>query len=113
MLTNVQLGLYQLAVDHGAAEELAEEARAGGAELVQLGLPGDATQATVQHQPDQADEGPERAALRGRLERAASLLRTESFPVVIYGFFVWLKASKVERLTPSEQPDVETAGTSA
>jgi hypothetical protein len=31
---------------------------------------------------------------------------------VIYGFFVWLKASKVERLTPSEQPDVAPAGSS-
>jgi superfamily I DNA/RNA helicase/RecB family exonuclease len=82
VLTNVQLGLYQLAVDHGAAQGLAEDAPAGGAELVQLGLPGDATSATVQHQPDQADDGPERAALRGRLERAASLLRTESFPAV-------------------------------
>jgi nicotinamide mononucleotide transporter len=32
--------------------------------------------------------------------------------LVIYGFFVWLKASKVERLTPSEQPDVAPAGSS-
>ena len=50
VLTNVQLGLYQLAVDHGAADELVdlEEARAGGAELVQLGLTGDDEHATVQ-----------------------------------------------------------------
>ena len=42
VLTNVQLGLYQLAVDHGAADELVDlEAQAGGAELVQLGLIGD------------------------------------------------------------------------
>ncbi|HWV25915.1 MAG TPA: ATP-dependent DNA helicase [Aeromicrobium sp.] len=31
-----QLGVYQLAVEHGAVEELAPGARAGGAELVQL-----------------------------------------------------------------------------
>ena len=39
--TNVQLGLYQLAVDHGAVDGLAglpDRAEAGGAELVQLGL---------------------------------------------------------------------------
>jgi RecB family exonuclease len=83
VLTNVQLGLYQLAVDHGAADELLDgRARAGGAELVQLGLTGDAETATVQRQPDQADDGPERAALRDRLERAAAFLRAESFPAV-------------------------------
>ena len=54
----------------------------GGAELVQLGLTGDDEQATVQQQPGQADDGPERAALRGRLTRAAELLRTENFPAV-------------------------------
>ncbi len=82
VLTNVQLGLYQLAVDHGAADELLPDGAAGGAELVQLGLPGDAGTATVQHQPVQADDGAERDALRGRLQRAASLLRTENFPAV-------------------------------
>ena len=84
MLTNVQLGLYQLAVDHGAVDDLRRPGRPwpGGAELVQLGLTGDAENATVQQQPDQADDGPERAALRGRLARAAALLRTESFPAV-------------------------------
>jgi RecB family exonuclease len=83
VLTNVQLGLYQLAVDHGAADSLLErKAEAGGAELVQLGLTGDAPAATVQGQPDQADDGPERAVLRDRLARAAALLRTENFPAV-------------------------------
>jgi RecB family exonuclease len=85
VLTNVQLGLYQLAVDHGAADGLVDEGSqgvAGGAELVQLGLPGDATTATVQGQPAQADDGAERDDLRGRLQRAASLLRTENFPAI-------------------------------
>jgi len=86
VLTNVQLGLYQLAVDHGAADQLVAEAGtggvAGGAELVQLGLPGEATSATVQAQPVQPDDSAERDALRSRLERAASLLRTESFPAL-------------------------------
>jgi superfamily I DNA/RNA helicase/RecB family exonuclease len=83
VLTNVQLGLYQLAVDRGGADVLLERpGEAGGAELVQLGLPGAAAVATVQHQPDQSDDGPERAALRVRLARAASLLRAENFPAV-------------------------------
>jgi RecB family exonuclease len=87
VLTNVQLGLYQLAVDHGAADELVgqdaeHDTRAGGAELVQLGLTGDDEHATVQTQPDQADDGPERVALRARLARAAELLRSESFPAI-------------------------------
>jgi superfamily I DNA/RNA helicase/RecB family exonuclease len=85
VLTNVQLGLYQLAVDHGAADDLVgaePEGVAGGAELVQLGLPGDSDQATVQAQPVQADDGAERGDLRLRLQRAASLLRTENFPAV-------------------------------
>jgi superfamily I DNA/RNA helicase/RecB family exonuclease len=87
VLTNVQLGLYQLAVDNGAADGLVGEGTqgvAGGAELVQLGLPGDAdltnARATVQAQPVQADDGTERDDLRTRLQRAASLLRTENFP---------------------------------
>ncbi|QIG43942.1 ATP-dependent helicase [Nocardioides anomalus] len=83
VLTNVQLGLYQLAVDHGAVDELLErDVEAGGAELVQLGLLGDAEDADVQRQPEQADDGPERAALRGQLARTAALLRAEQFPAV-------------------------------
>ena len=61
---------------------LDQEARAGGAELVHLGLTGDDEHATVQQQPDQADDGPERSALRARLARAAELLRSENFPAV-------------------------------
>jgi hypothetical protein len=49
---------------------------------VQLGLTGDDPSATVQQQPDQADDGPERTMLRGRLARAAELLRTENFPAI-------------------------------
>jgi superfamily I DNA/RNA helicase/RecB family exonuclease len=83
VLTNVQLGLYQLAVDHGAADGLIDaRAEAGGAELVQLGIPGQSAVATVQRQPAQADDGAERADLRARLARTASLLRAENFPAV-------------------------------
>lgn len=83
VLTNLQLGLYQLAVDHGAATELVgREVEAGGAELVQLGLVTDDEYATVQAQPTHAEDGPERDALRGRLERAAAHLRAESFPAM-------------------------------
>jgi len=83
VLTNLQLGLYQLAVDHGAVDELlGGDAAAGGAELVQLGLTGDDEDADVQRQPVQHDEGPERADLRARLARTATLLREERFPAV-------------------------------
>jgi hypothetical protein len=84
---NVQLGLYQLAVDHGAADGLDglphEHAEAGGAELVQLGLRDGGPEATVQAQGVQADDGPERTALRGQLARAVRLLRTEQFPAIV------------------------------
>ncbi len=77
---HLQLGLYQLAVDHGAVAELAPEAAAGGAELVQLGLTDGGETAVVQAQGVQPDDGPGRAELRQRLEHTASLLRSESFP---------------------------------
>jgi RecB family exonuclease len=80
---NVQLGVYQYAVDHGAVDELASVvgARSGGAELVQLGLP-DSDGAVVQQQSPFADTGPERAALRQQLDRAAALVRAERFPAI-------------------------------
>ena len=58
------------------------EARAGGAELVQLGILDDSTAAAVQTQDPQADDGPYRGAVRSELVRAADLLRTERFPAV-------------------------------
>ena len=83
---HVQLGVYQYAVEAGAVDALLPEghpgARSGGAELVQLGLPGDAPDATVQRQEQQTDDGPERRALRAQIDRAAAYLRTESFPAV-------------------------------
>lgn len=80
--SDVQLGLYQYAVDHGALDELAPGARAGGAELVQLGLTDGGETAVVQAQDAQPDDGAERTELRGRLGDAAALLRAESFPAV-------------------------------
>jgi RecB family exonuclease len=80
---HVQLGVYQYAVDHGALDELVPEDRAasGGAELVQLGL-ADGDAAVVQQQPAYPDDSPERVALRAQLERAAALVRGETFPAV-------------------------------
>ncbi|QWF21043.1 ATP-dependent helicase [Nocardioides sp. LMS-CY] len=79
---HVQLGLYQYAVDHGALAEIAPGARAGGAELIQLGLTDGGEAAVVQTQDVQPEEGPGRAVLRDRLQHTASLLRAESFPAV-------------------------------
>ncbi len=84
--TNVQLGLYQLAVDRGAIEGLdgvPDHAEAGGAELVQLGLRDGGPDAVVQAQGAQADDGPERTALQSQLAKAAQLLRGEQFPAVV------------------------------
>ena len=66
--SHVQLGLYQYAVDHGAVDELAGgEARAGGAELVQLGILDGGPDAVVQPQDAQPEDGPDRTVLRDRL----------------------------------------------
>jgi RecB family exonuclease len=84
---NVQLGLYQLAVDHGAIDGLTglpeEHAHAGGAELVQLGLRDGGPEAVVQAQGVQADDGAERTLLRAKLATAVGLLRTEQFPAMV------------------------------
>ena len=84
MGTHVQLALYQYAVDHGALEpdESGRDRIAGGAELVQLGLPDGSDTATVQRQSPHVEDGPERRDLEERLGRAASLVRTETFPAV-------------------------------
>jgi superfamily I DNA/RNA helicase/RecB family exonuclease len=79
---HLQLGLYQLAVDHGAVAEVAPDAHAGGAELIQLGLTDGGDTAVVQVQDVQPDDGPGRTALRDQLRHTASLLRAESFPAV-------------------------------
>jgi superfamily I DNA/RNA helicase len=80
---HVQLGVYQYAVDHGAADEVASSpgVGSGGAELVQLGLP-DGDAAVVQQQPPFPDDGPERIGLRQQLEGAAALVRAETFPAI-------------------------------
>lgn len=86
VLTHRQLGLYQYAVQSGAVDDLVpgrgpeETVISGGAELVQLGMLGDADQAQVQVQPVHAVDGAEREVLRSELEQAAAHLRSESFP---------------------------------
>ncbi|MCL8024918.1 ATP-dependent helicase [Nocardioides bruguierae] len=79
---HLQLGVYQLAVDEGAVDGLVgAPARAGGAELVQLGLE-DSETAVVQAQEAPDPDGPFRAELGTRLRRAAVMLRQESFPAI-------------------------------
>ena len=56
---NLQLALYQYAVDAGALDEAAgRPSRSGGAELVQLGIDDDSAVAKVQGQPAHDDAGP-------------------------------------------------------
>ena len=80
---NLQLALYQYAVDAGALDELVgRPVTSGGAELVQLGIQDDSTAAKVQGQEAHAADSPERELLRGGLARAAALIRQESFPAI-------------------------------
>jgi len=69
---HAQLGLYQLAVDHGAADDLVgQAARAGGAELVQLRHGAD--------QPKVQAQAPGGDAIIGQLEQAVAAIRSETF----------------------------------
>ena len=69
---NAQLGLYQLAVDNGAADELfGRPVSAGGAELIQL-RHGD-TQPKVQAQP------PSPPQIEAQLQKAVAAVRREAF----------------------------------
>ncbi|WP_110182667.1 ATP-dependent helicase [Nocardioides solisilvae] len=78
---NLQLALYQYAVDAGGVAELAgPEARSAGAELVQLGLVDGGERAKVQQQGVHTEESPHREALREHLATAARQVREESFP---------------------------------
>ena len=71
-----QLGLYQRAVDNGAADELVgRPAASGGAELVQLRL-GDGLP-KVQHQAPASGDGPRLVELQ--LSQATAALRAEEF----------------------------------
>ena len=86
VLTNVQLGLYQLAVDHGAADALVTDgvpvARPGERSSCSSGCPATPTRPPSSTSRCRPTDGAERDALRGRLQRAASLLRTENFPAL-------------------------------
>ena len=69
---HAQLGLYQLAVDHGAVDELVgRPASAGGAELVQLRHGGE--------QPKVQVQAPGGEAIIGQLEQAVAAIRSETF----------------------------------
>ena len=79
---NLQLALYQYAVDTGALDESAGRSVAsGGAELVQLGIDDDSAVAKVQAQPrPRRRRGGAAQLLRAGLARAADLVRAETFP---------------------------------
>ncbi|MFT4287481.1 ATP-dependent helicase [Nocardioides sp.] len=73
---NPQLGLYQLAVDHGAAKEWAGEAGSGGAELIQLRM-GSGGLPKVQAQAPATDDAP--LAVVEQLGDAVRAVRGETF----------------------------------
>jgi RecB family exonuclease len=72
-----QLGLYQLAVDHGAADEMAgRSVTSGGAELVQLRI-GEVLPKVQQQKPQEADGGA--LLIEEQLMQAAGVVRAEEF----------------------------------
>ncbi|MGI8523828.1 MAG: ATP-dependent helicase [Nocardioides sp.] len=76
---NPQLGLYQHAVDHGAADEVAgHPVRSGGAELVQLRMGADLPK--VQPQAPQQPDADGVTVIEHQLMAAARALTTEEFP---------------------------------
>jgi superfamily I DNA/RNA helicase/RecB family exonuclease len=75
---NPQLGLYQLAVDHGAADAAAGRAvRSGGAELIQLRFGDDLPK--VQPQAPQVRDGDGVTVAERQLMAAAAAVRAEEF----------------------------------
>ncbi len=83
VVNHAQLGLYQLAVDHGAVRDLAgPDARSGGAELVQLriddkGLP------KVQAQGLQEPDAEGRKLAEVQLMTAARVIRSEDLTATV------------------------------
>lgn len=74
-----QLGLYQLAVEHGAVEELAPGAPVGGAELVQLrNTVGGAARIQALEPQEPGEDG--RRTVEVQLEEAVARVRDEEFP---------------------------------
>ena len=75
---NAQLGLYQLAVNHGAADEaVGRPVRSGGAELVQLRLGAELPK--VQPQAPQVPDADGVTAIEHQLMAAARAVRDEDF----------------------------------
>jgi RecB family exonuclease len=75
---NPQLGLYQLAVDHGAADDaVGRPVRSGGAELVQLRLGSDLPK--VQPQAPQVPDADGVTVIERQLMAAVAAVRSEEF----------------------------------
>jgi superfamily I DNA/RNA helicase/RecB family exonuclease len=81
---NLQLALYQYAVDAGAVDDLVETgpAASGGAELIQLGLLDETAGVIVQPQAVHAAGSAARTVLEESLDATAAMVRAEIFPAV-------------------------------
>jgi superfamily I DNA/RNA helicase/RecB family exonuclease len=80
---NLQLALYQYAVDAGAVDDIVDPpATSGGAELVQLGMLDEAVGVIVQPQSSHTDGSGARADLEIGLDAATAMVRAEIFPAV-------------------------------
>ncbi|MCW2748958.1 MAG: hypothetical protein JWR83_68, partial [Aeromicrobium sp.] len=78
--TNGQLGFYQLAVDLGATEDVAGQARAAGAELVQLRNDGTRTPGYPKVQPQPGPVPGEPFFAVEHLQRSVRAIAEEGFP---------------------------------
>ncbi|MGK2876258.1 MAG: ATP-dependent helicase [Nocardioides sp.] len=74
---NAQLGLYQLAVAHGAAEQWAPGAECGGAELVQLRKDANRSPGIPKVQRQEPPDAEEPPPVTRQIQLAATMLRTE------------------------------------
>jgi superfamily I DNA/RNA helicase/RecB family exonuclease len=87
---NLQLALYQYAVDNGAVDASVADLRgvepsalhSGGAELLQLGQEDDAVLPVTKPQPVAEPGSPTRTTLTNALGLTAELIRAESFPAI-------------------------------
>lgn len=79
VLSNAQLGFYQLAVDLGATEDVAGEARAAGAELVQLRTDASRTSKAPQILPQHAPPADEPFFAVEQLQRSVRAIAEERF----------------------------------
>jgi ATP-dependent exoDNAse (exonuclease V) beta subunit len=93
-LVHPQLGLYQLAVDHGAVDDLLPGARSGGAELVQLRHRDRTGSVKVVTQKPQQRDGDGWLPVERQISVALDSLTAERFPATPGAHCTWCSISR-------------------